>query len=311
MEVNYCLTRITNPKTTQYFADGKHKFYLEYCCCRPCIKGTNKCSSCHKIHSGARSQFDSTYPHGSINEPIPDHSHIFGGTWYQQRVSLWGAPSAEVIALAKQYQDEANRHRTSLSLSKANQPSISQEMVKPKKVETDIIGINDTQPVKRTRKPKVAATKADTVEHTVETINSSMVEPLVEPVVEPIKVPIEVPVKPKRKTSTKTTTKATKLINKDISSPIALNEQPICKEVVIPTHIEHQIETIDIDGFDIEYIPLSYIEIDRITYFRDTKKNKLYQKIKEKVIGSYVGRYCPHTGTICTEVPDSDEENDS
>ena len=90
-----------------------------------------------------------------------------------------------------------------------------------------------------------------------------------------------------------------------------MNEQPICKEVVIPTHIEHQIETIDIDGYDIEYVPLTYIEINHITYFRDSKKNKLYQKIKDKIIGSYVGRYCPHTETICTEVPDSDEENDS
>jgi hypothetical protein len=87
--------------------------------------------------------------------------------------------------------------------------------------------------------------------------------------------------------------------------------QPICKEVVIPTHIEHQLETVDIDGYDIEYVPLTYIEIDRITYFRDAKKNKLYQMVKDKIIGSYVGRYCPHTETICTEVPDSDEENDS
>ena len=302
-EVQYCFTRITNQKATQYFADGKHKFYLEYCCHRPCIKGTNKCSSCHKIHSGARSQFDSTYPHGSIHEPIPDHSHIFGGTWYQERIALWGAPSAEVIALALQHQQEAQRYRTLDSLSKANQPFISEEMAKPKKVlnevpnevpnETTVATSNP--PVKRTRKPKIVKT-VETVEK-VETVE----------IVEPIEVPVEtvelVDQKPKRKPS-----KSTKKVKE---TTISLNDPPICKEVVIPTHIEHTIETVDIDGYDIEYVPLTYVEINHTTYFRDAKKNKLYQKIKDKIIGSYVGRYCPHTETICTEVPDSDEENDS
>lgn len=283
-DVSYCFTRITNQKATQYFADGKHKFYLEYCCHRPCIKGTDKCSSCHKIHSGARSQFDSTYPHGSIHEPIPDHSHIFGGSWYQERIALWGAPSAEVIALALQHQEEVHRYRTVDSLSKANQPCISQEMVKPKKMANEIVNeATETNPaVKRTRKPKIVKTEIP-------------IE-----IVEAVEI---VDQKPKRKPA-----KSTKKVKE---TTISLNDPPICKEVVIPTHIEHTIETVDIDGYDIEYVPLTYIEINHTTYFRDAKKNKLYQKIKDKIIGSYVGRYCPHTETICTEVPDSDEENDS
>jgi hypothetical protein len=44
------------------------------------------------------------------------------------------------------------------------------------------------------------------------------------------------------------------------------------------------------------------------TYFRDSKKNKLYKKIKEKTIGCYVGRYDPATETVHTDVPDSDDE---
>lgn len=299
MEIHPCLTRITNPKTTQYFADGKHKFYLEYCCRRPCIEGTTKCKSCHKIHSGARSQFDSTYPHGSIDEPIPDHSHIFGGTWYQERVLTWGAPSAEVIALALQHQEEVNQYRTTFSLSKANQPFTSQEMAKSKKTVTDTTATdtsipytNDNLPVKRTRKPKIVKT--------VEPIEASINEV-------PVVAIVEIPVVPKPKRKAAKSTKKTK----QNSPTISLNEQPICKEVVIPTHIEHQIETVNVDDYEIEYVPLTYIEIDRITYFRDANKNKLYQTMKDKGIGSYVGRYCPHTETICTEVPDSDEENDS
>ena len=308
-DVPYCFTRITNQKATQYFADGKHKFYLEYCCHRPCVEGTNKCISCHKIHSGARSQFDSTYPHGSIHEPIPEHSHIFGGTWYQDRIALWGAPSAEVIALALQHQEEVHRYRTTVSLSKANQPFISQEMAKSKKATNEVanemanemanetvVSTSNKPPVKRTRKPKIGTIVSTTQVEASNEASNEAVE-----VVEEVK-PAEQ--KPKRKPA-----KSTK---KSKETPtISLNEPTICKEVVIPTHIEHTIETVDIDGYDIEYVPLTCIEINHTTYFRDAKKNKLYQKIKDKIIGSYVGRYCPHTETICTDVPDSDEENDS
>ena len=84
-------------------------------------------------------------------------------------------------------------------------------------------------------------------------------------------------------------------------------EKMIEKEVVLPTHLEER-EEVDTDGFEIEYVKLSMFSLNDVSYFRDSKKNKLYKKIKEKTIGTYVGRYDPLTETIDHEVPDSDEE---
>jgi hypothetical protein len=292
-----CHTRITN-KNFQYFADGVHKFYLEFCCERPCLDGRDRCTSCIKIHPGARSQFDSTYPHGHMSEPIPDHSHIFGGSWYQHRVQQWGEPSLEVIALAQQHQREARKYTP---VSKAKIASISQDMARKKVVEAEatvaasLTTVETVAPVKKPRKPRVATATAveipivTQVEQVAQATQATQAEQ-----VKPIKVP-----KPK---------KAAKASPKVESVPV--QETRICKEVVIPTYIEQQIEEIDTNDYEIEYVPLTFIDIDHTTYFRDPK-NKLYQKIKEKIIGPYVGRYCPHTESICTEIPDSDEENDS
>ena len=83
---------------------------------------------------------------------------------------------------------------------------------------------------------------------------------------------------------------------------------PLHKEVVLPTHMESSMEEFDTDGFEIEYVRLLTFEHESQSYFRDSKKNKLYKKIKEKTIGSYVGRYDPDTNSIHTDVPDSDCE---
>lgn len=301
-----CHTRITSPKTFQYFADGVHKFYLEYCCQRPCLDGSNRCTSCIKIHPGARSQFDSTYPHGHMSEPIPEHSHIFGGSWYQHRVRLWGEPSPQVIALAMQHQIEAQQYIP--VASKAKIASISQDMARKKVVEATVskeavadvtvATVEMVTPIKKPRKPRVAGKDTITTVATNSIIETPAALAQVEAVaqVAPIKVP-----KPRKK--------AVKTSPKVESAPV--QETGICKEVVIPTHIEQQIEEIDTNDYEIEYVPLTFIDIEHTTYFRDAKKNKLYQKIKEKIIGPYVGRYCPHTESICTETPDSDEENDS
>ena len=268
-----CHTRITN-KNCKYFADGVHKFYLEYCCNQPCIEGKTCCKSCIKIHKGARSQFDSTYPHGHMSEPIPDHSHIFGGKWYEERIHVWGSPSEEVLTLALQHQVEARQFYT---LSKADVVSDKHNMGRPKKIVDE-----HAEPVKRTRKPKVGVVPEVSV-----------------PVAQVAQV---VETKPKAKPRKKPT--------KPIEEPAKVEVQHICKEVVIPTYIEEKIEEIDTQDYEIEYVILTNIEIDKITYYHDAKKHKLYEIIKNKGIGPYVGRYCPRTELICTDVPDSDEEND-
>jgi hypothetical protein len=244
---------------------------------RPCIEGQTRCKSCIKIHSGARSQFDSTYPHGHMSEPIPEHSHIFGGTWYEERVRDWGAPTAEVIALALLCQAEARQFYTIQTSSKADSVSTSHDMGRPKKiVETAEMVETAVVPEKRSRKPKIGIMPAVEI-------------PLVE--------------KPVPKSAPKPRKKATK------EEPVP-EVKNICKEVVIPTYIEEKIEEFDTHDYEIEYVILTHIEIEKTLYYHDSKKQKIYEIIKNKEIGPYVGRYCPNRQIICTDVADSDDEKD-
>ena len=84
-------------------------------------------------------------------------------------------------------------------------------------------------------------------------------------------------------------------------------EERFHREVVLPTHQEQVREEVDVDGFDIEYVTVKVVEINGMEYFRDSRKNKLFRKLKEKSVGNYVGRYDPRTETIL-ELPDSDCE---
>lgn len=252
---------------------------------RPCIEGQTRCKSCIKIHKGARSQFDSTYPHGHMSEPIPDHSHIFGGSWYEERVHDWGAPSAEVIALALQHQVEARQFYTIHTSSKADSVSISHDMVRPKKVDGDT-----PVPEKRGRKPKVGVVPVEVaqvaqVEQVAEVAQVAQVE------------------KPKAKAPPR------KKAPKPKEEPVP-EVKHICKEVVIPTYIEEKVEEIDTHDYDIEYVILTHLEIEKTLYYHDIKKQKVYEIIKHKEIGPYVGRYCPNRQIICTDVPDSDDEKE-
>jgi len=243
---------------------------------RPCIEGQTRCKSCIKIHKGARSQFDSTYPHGHMSEPIPEHSHIFGGTWYEERIRDWGAPSAEVIALALQHQTEARQFYTIPSPSKADSVSTSHDMGRPKKIvetaETAII------PEKRSRKPKVGVVPA--------VMEVEQVAEVIKPKPKPRKK------EPKAK-----------------EEPVP-EVKHICKEVVIPTYIEEKVEEFDTHDYEIEYVILTHLEIEKTLYYHDSKKQKIYEMIKNKEIGPYVGRYCPHKQIICTDLADSDDEKD-
>lgn len=292
-----CHTRITN-KNCKYFADGVHKFYLEYCCNKPCIEGQTRCKSCIKIHHGARSQFDSTYPHGHMSEPIPDHSHIFGGKWYEERIHIWGAPSAEVIAFALQHQAEARQFYT---LSKADSVSDTHDMGRPKKVVENVITeetvvTEPVAPVKRSRKPKVGTiANVETVSPQVQQVVEA---PQVAQVAQVDEVKPKAPPKPRKKPT------------KPKEAPVTLQTQNICKEVVIPTYIEEKIEEVDTQDYEVEYVILTHLEVDKVLYYHDLKKQKLYEIIKNKGIGPYIGRYCPRTETICTDVSDSDEEKD-
>jgi hypothetical protein len=223
--------------------------------------------------------------HGTIYDPIPDRSHLFQGNWYEDGVRKWGAPSAESITKAVEHQRKA-RMINDTAPSKVPSPS------------------PDMEPVKRGRKPKIAPATP-----IVTTILPSEEFDII---LDPIAVPSTVPITPLLQTVSETPVK--KAAIKRPRKPKALtpvkmaDPSMVQKEVVLPTHMEQEREEVDTDGFEIEYVKLSVFVLGDATYFRDSKKNKLYKKIKEKTIGSYVGRYDPSTETVHTDVPDSDDE---
>jgi hypothetical protein len=93
------------------------------------------------------------------------------------------------------------------------------------------------------------------------------------------------------------TSQASKPMTKPIETPIHIEA----------THIERDTEEIFADDYEIEYIKLSPFDHDGASYLREPTKNKLFQK-QSKGVGDYIGRYDPYTGTIRTDIPDSDED---
>jgi len=287
-----CASRVTAIDARRYFADQKHKFFLEMRCSRPCLTpNTNVCEDC-SIKTASTIQWCRKIDHGTIYDPIPDRSHLFGGNWYEDGVRKWGAPSSGDIESALEHQRKA-RMIGDVALSKVPSPSPSME------------------PVKRGRKPKVAA--VPTAAAVVPTVPA--IAPITQDTVAPSaaaassEVPLAAPATapsavPAKKAPVKRTRKPKALTPVKMADPSMVQ-----KEVVLPTHMEQEREEVDTDGFEIEYVKLSVFTLGDATYFRDSKKNKLYKKIKEKTIGCYVGRYDPVTETVHTDVPDSDDES--
>lgn len=302
-----CISRYTDDTYAQQFGDGRHKFYLEFRCNRPTLKGMDCCAKCAEKSSTTVLQHSRKFNHGNVNEPIPDNSHIYGGKWYYDGARKWGLPPSEIIEFAIQYQKEARgdfvieEQNTELYADKKQ--SVSEEMVRAKKIDTQPPD-ETVAPVKRSRKPKVAPAESETI--------ATETQEAPKPVKRTRKPKVatesteETPVtttEPKKKAAPRK--KATETA---YSNLVSTTNRMVHKEVSLPTHIETKLEEIDSEGYQIDYVKLSPFEANGTTYFRDSVKNKLYKKIKEKGIGAYVGRWNSESETINTSIPDSDDE---
>ena len=287
-----CLSRVTDGSTALHFADQRHKFYLESRCGRPTLPNTDVCLRCSVKVESCTNQNSRSFLHGKVYELLPPKSHLYGGPWYMEGVKKWGAPSADRVEYAKQFQMEARGEYAVMpqgSTLSANTGYTQEKQVK---------AIDESVPIEmprakesdKPRKPKIGKQKPVVGE--IEEKQEAKQEPEAKPEQEVKQEPAPVKTRKPRK--------------KPEIGPSAL--LPLHKEVVLPTHIESTIEEFDTDGFEVEYVRLFTFEHESQTYFRDLKKNKLYKKIKEKMIGSYVGRYDPDMNTIHTDVPDSDCE---
>jgi hypothetical protein len=280
MQKMLCISRYTDDTYAQHFGDERHKFYLEFRCNRPCIKDMTCCAKCAEKTSTVL-QHSRKFDHGNVNEPIPDKSHIFGGNWYEQGVKKWGVPPSEIIEFALKYQKNARGEFVV-------EQEIHDEPTTKKRAKPKVAG-NDN-PVKRAKKPKIApeqeteqTQETQKTEQTQETQKTEQTQQKKKP-------------GPKKKEDTPYST----IINN--------TNKLVHKEVSLPTHLESDLDQINTDEYEIEYVRLTQFEANGTTYFRDSNKNKLYKKIKEKGIGAYVGRWNPNTDSIITDIPDSDDE---
>ena len=63
-----------------------------------------------------------------------------------------------------------------------------------------------------------------------------------------------------------------------------------------------------LEAVEVIKIQLRAREINGISYWYDSSKDKVYEKKKDNTIGNYVGRYDSSADAICTSFPDSDVE---
>lgn len=95
-----CLGRLVDDKYVGWFGDKKHKFHIEICCGKPVVATTQLCGRCHTRPKELQKNHP-TMLHGLVTEAIPPWSHVFGGSWYQAKVTEYGLPSEEEMGRAK------------------------------------------------------------------------------------------------------------------------------------------------------------------------------------------------------------------
>lgn len=323
-----CLSRYTKEEFAQHFGNGRNKFYIEFCCGRPCPKEINRCAQC--LEKSARAiQASRRFEHGNVCDPIPDDSHIYGGKWYHESVKKYGAPPVEIIEFALSYQREARGdfvvEQPDYEAKDRKRTLVIDDMPRAKK---DIIESPTTEDtiekapvVKRGRKKPVIAVEAPkvstevTAEVKVETEKPKrgkkkpqILDDTTSTASEVITEPVE-----KKKPSSGAGRKSKKTEANPYNSLInstTESSQMVYKEVTLPTHLETTLDEFDTDGYEIEYVKLSLFEHKSSSYFRDSSKNKIYKKIKDNMIGDYVGRYNPDTDSILSDIPDSDDERE-
>ena len=272
-----CLGRIAKVDGILHFADGRQRFYLPYRCTNMCLPDSNCCSRCTG-RTADKIQSSGKFDHGLCNGPIPAHSHMYGGAWYNAKYTK--------LSLTPDIRRQTDDHYAAYmeTIPAVEDPIAEDPITEDTVIEEEPVLQNVI--VKPRQKSKPIQIEEDSV---VKPSTSSKRKPST--------------VKPstaKASTAKPSTAKAStvKLSTvKPIEAPIQINA----------THIEQDTEEIFADDYEIEYIKLSPFELNGTMYLREPVKNKLFQK-PSKGVGDYIGRYDPHTETIRTDIPDSDEE---
>ena len=269
MQQTQCIGRIAKVSGIEHFSDGKHRFYIAYRCSNQSLAHSNCCSRC--VDRGTdKIQSSGKFDHGLITGPIPDHSHMYGGKWYRDGCITWGPPLPDAVRIAEEQYQLTSPVEEEIEIPI---PPVIQVVTPPKRLKK--IGA------------AVIATTATATTATATTATATTATAT---------------------TATATSTKSKKSVAKAVAKPVitaAIKETKI--EHIVATHVEKDIEEVYIDDYEVEHIKLSSFEHNDVMYYRDPKKNKLFEQVKGG-FGGYVGRYDSYHDTIRTDIPDSDDE---
>ena len=100
-----CKGRVTKESLKVVFSDNKHYFYLELKCSNTVTSGA-LCLKCSTRNTTC-AQSSKSFNHGSMDEPIPEKSHIFDGSWYKKAMKSYGEPSEDNLKKAVEAKNKA------------------------------------------------------------------------------------------------------------------------------------------------------------------------------------------------------------
>jgi hypothetical protein len=279
-----CKARVAIENERRTFGDPRYNFYLEFRCpytIEDDSPSTNsRCKRCDEKRETCREQWSRKFEHGNIDEELPPKSHIFGSEWFNEALKKYGLPTNRDIHIAMEHQARARKGKTAAAASK-EEDQVTKDVVD--NVVEDLTKLT----VKEKKETKKRTTKAST------TTTTTPAEQSTEQHAE---------TKPKKGRKKKEDPPVLTPISdvapfKDIhvdnsSTNIQYKEQPNSTP-----------STYD----NIEVVEVHLFNHSGKKYYRDYRKNKLYEYKKESV-GKYVGRWNSETETLEKTIADSDCE---
>lgn len=100
-----CHARLTKWSSRIHIGSSKLNALQVYICNRPAEDGELLCDVC--CNRSATHIKHEPRLHGLLTEPIPENSHIYGGTWYLNAVKKFGEPPLDWVLSAKKNQQIA------------------------------------------------------------------------------------------------------------------------------------------------------------------------------------------------------------
>ena len=270
-----CKARYTRYEDRLYFADGKHRFFLESYCGEPC--DGDMCIKCADKNQ-SRIHYYKSYDHGVVDGPYLEKSQLYDTPYYHASILKFGAPSQTDLERAMEAQ---RRARAKLPRETNTNP-----------VENTVASVPTSTPTedkKRARGRPKSSAKA-IVEAAPELIQET---------------PVPEKTKPKPKPRLKPTT--TKEPSKKAEVVVAKPQQAT---VVHTLPKEGMVETMDdpLIVRDVVRIVLKPFTHGSAKYWRDSDREKLYSCTKDGKRGSYVGRWDSTNNCIVKDAYDSDED---